>query len=123
MRSVPEWKGRTDDESAPPRVRLRCFDREHGICYLSGIKIMPGMKWELHHSKALIRGGQNIESNLFPVLVEAHKGQTKLDKAFKKTVARKRSKHLGIKSRSHRPMQGSRGSLWKKKLDGTIERR
>lgn len=54
------------------------------------------MKWELHHIKALIRGGQHRESNLVPALVGPHIKQTNLDKAFKKLVSRKRKKHLGI---------------------------
>lgn len=48
-RSVPEWVGKTDDTKVPPRVRLRCFEREGGICHLSGIKIRAGDSWELDH--------------------------------------------------------------------------
>lgn len=96
MRSVDEWIGKTDDTPAPARVRLRCFEREGGVCFLSGVKIRAGMRWELHHGKALINGGENRESNLFPVLYKAHKAQTALDVAEKKMIYRKRSKHLGI---------------------------
>lgn len=95
-RSVDEWIGKTDDTPAPPRVRLRVFEAHGGICFLSGVKIRAGMRWELHHKVALIRGGQNRESNLVPVLYKPHKAQTALDVAEKATVYRKRSKHLGI---------------------------
>jgi hypothetical protein len=44
----------------------------------------------------LIKGGRHAEYNLVPVLVEPHKVQTKLDKAFKKTVNKKRLKNLDI---------------------------
>jgi hypothetical protein len=54
------------------------------------------MKWEIHHIKALIRGGEHRESNLAPVLAYEHKEQTKMDKAFKKTVNKKRLKNLGV---------------------------
>lgn len=121
-RSTDEWIGKTDDARVPPRVRVRRFDAFGGVCYLSGRKIRAGEKWELHHVIALINGGQHRESNLAPVLVEAHKVQTKLDKAFKKVVYRKRSKHLGVRKAS-RPIPGSRASGLKKRMDGTVVQR
>lgn len=120
-RSLDEWIGKTDDARVPPRVRLRRFDAFGGICYLSGIKIRAGMKWELHHIIALINGGQHRESNLAPVTVDAHKVQTKLDKAFKKVVYRKRSKHLGVKKAS-RPIPGGKASGIRKRMNGNVER-
>ena len=80
-RSVEEWIGKSDDTPAPPRVRLRVFEAHGGICFLSGVKIRAGMRWELHHKVALIRGGKNCESNLAPVLYKPHKAQTALDVA------------------------------------------
>lgn len=118
-RAVGEWIGKTDDSPAPPRVRLRCFERENGICFLSGVKIRAGMRWELHHGKALINGGENRESNLFPVLYKAHKAQTALDVAEKAAVYRKRSKHLGI----NRQTLGQRRTLqskFKRKVSGEV---
>lgn len=94
-RSTDEWIGKTDDSAVPPRVRVRRFDAFGGICYLSGRKIRAGEKWELHHIIALINGGQHRESNLAPVLADAHKKQTRLDVAEKKLFARKRAKHIG----------------------------
>lgn len=121
-RSVDEWIGKTDDSAVPPRVRVRRFDAFGGICYLSGIKIRPGMKWELHHIIALINGGQHRESNLAPVLYDAHKKQTRLDVAEKKMLNRKRSKHIGVKKAS-RPIPGSKASGWKKSFSGEVTRR
>ena len=122
MRSVPEWIGKTDDARVPPRVRVRRFDAFGGVCYLSGRKIRAGEKWELRHVISLINGGQHRESNLAPVLVEAHKVQTRLDKAEKKLVYRKRSKHLGVK-RVSRPIPGSKASGLKKSFSGEVTRR
>jgi 5-methylcytosine-specific restriction protein A len=95
-REVPEWIGKTPDTPAPPRVRLRVFERYDGICYLSGRKIMPGDKWQLEHPQALINGGENRESNLAPALVEPHKVKTAEDVKQKAKNDRVRKKHLGI---------------------------
>lgn len=97
MREVPEWIGKTPDTPAPPRVRLRVFEKHSGICYLSGRKIMPGDKWQLEHPLALINGGENREANLAPALVEPHKVKTAADMAQKAKNDRVRKRHLGIK--------------------------
>jgi len=96
-REVPEWIGKTPDTPAPPRVRLRVFERHNGICYLSGRKIMAGDKWEIEHPQAIINGGENREANLAPALVEPHKVKTAEDVKQKAKNDRVRKRHLGIK--------------------------
>lgn len=63
-RSVPEWVGKSDDTPAPPRVRLRVWDRCQGKCHRCVRKIPVGDAWILEHLIALINGGKNRESNL-----------------------------------------------------------
>lgn len=118
MRSVKEWIGKTDDTPAPPRVRLRVFERHHGVCYLSGRKIGPGEAWELEHIVALCNGGENRESNLAPALVAAHKVKTAADRKLKAKDDRVRKRHAGIKKPSK--FACSRNSKFKKKIDGTV---
>ena len=96
-RSVPEWRGKNADSSIPARVRLRCFERHNGICYLSGRKIRPGEPWHLDHIVALINGGVHSEFNLAPVLTEPHKEKTVQDIKEKALVAKKRKSFLGIR--------------------------
>ena len=115
-RAVKEWIGKTPDTRAPPRVRLRVFEKFGGVCQLSGRKIRPGDKWELDHTKALINGGENRESNLQPVLKEPHKVKTAQDVAQKAKVDRVRKKHLGIYE-GKTLMQKSK---YKRKIDGTV---
>jgi len=95
-RTVKEWIGKSDDAKVPPRVRLRIYDREEGICHISGRKIQPGEKWELEHKVALILGGDHRESNLFPALAEFHKEKTAAEMKVKAKIADTRKKHLGI---------------------------
>jgi 5-methylcytosine-specific restriction enzyme A len=98
MRTVAEWIGKTDDARVPPRVRLRVFERHGGICHLSGVKIVPGMAWDLDHIVALVNGGNHCESNLAPALKAPHRVKTAKDVAEKSAIARVRKKALGIKA-------------------------
>lgn len=122
MRSVPLWIGKTEDEPIPPRVKLRVFERHNGICHLSGRKIMAGEAWDCDHITALINGGTHSEDNLAPALRKFHKIKTAEDVAEKSLVATKRKKHLGLK-KSRNPIPGGRGTKWKRKMDGTVEKR
>ena len=97
VRTVEEWKGKTDDSKAPPRVCQRVFDRAKGICHFCGQPIQPGQKAETDHIKALINGGENRETNLAPIHKKpCHEIKTGVDVADKKKVAAVRKKHLGI---------------------------
>lgn len=107
-RSTKQWVGRTDDSVPPPTVRLRVFERFKGVCQISGRKIMAGDQWEIDHKIALINGGKNEESNLRPVLKDAHKEKTAEDVAEKSKVQRMRMKHLGIWPKSRAKIR-SRG--------------
>src|SRR5579871_4426385 len=104
-RAVKEWIGKTDDSRAPPRVALRVFQREDGVCHLTGVKIQPGDEWDLDHKIALINGGENRESNLFPALRWAHAEKTRADVAEKSAVAKLAQSHAGIKRRTKQPLR------------------
>ena len=56
---------------------------------------MPGEKWQADHKIALINGGENRESNLFPALIGPHKEKTKADVAEKARIASMAKKHIG----------------------------
>ena len=116
-RSTPEWIGKTDDTKIPGRVKARVFVAHGGICNETGRKIAPGDEWDCDHVQALANGGENRESNLAPVLREAHKEKTRRDVAQKSKDARVRSKHLGVHE-SKSPLPGGRKSRFKKKVTG-----
>ena len=97
-RSVPEWIGKTDDTPAPPRVRVRVFDRCNGCCGQCGRKISAGEKWTLEHLKALINGGKNRETNLGVTCDWCLPAKNSADVAEKSRVYAKRAKHIGATS-------------------------
>lgn len=121
MRSTGEWIGKDDDARPPAYVRLRVFNAYSGICYLSGTIIRPGDDWDLEHILAMCNGGENREGNLAPALKPPHKIKTKNDLRIKAKNDRVRKKHIGIRKPS--TFQGSRDSIWKKKIDGSVVRR
>lgn len=99
MRQTEEWIATNDDQTIPARVKVRVFEKYNGTCYLSGIKIMPGDKWECEHIIALSNGGEHRESNLAPAFAVPHKEKTKSDMKIKAKIARVRKRHLGIKKK------------------------
>lgn len=119
-REVPEWIGATPDTPIPPRVKLRVFERHGGVCHISGRKITAGEPWECDHVIAIINGGENREGNLAPALRDKHRAKTAADVALKSRTAKRRAAHLGVKSKSARPMPGGKSSKWKRKISGEI---
>jgi 5-methylcytosine-specific restriction protein A len=121
-RSVDEWIGTTPNSAVPPHVRLRIFDRCKGVCHISRRKIMAGERWDLDHVIPLADGGEHRESNLAPAIADKHREKTAEENRDRAKVRGKRSKHLGI-NRSRTPIPGSRGTKWKRTIDGrTVER-
>lgn len=120
-RSVPEWIGPKPETAVPDRVKARIILAQRGICACGcGVKLgAVGERIEFDHTQALIIGGENRESNLRALRSRCHKSKTRQDVAQKSIEARKRAKHLGIKT-SRNPIPGSKSSRWKKKLDGTV---
>jgi 5-methylcytosine-specific restriction endonuclease McrA len=95
-RSVPFWVGATADAAIPSRVRLRVFERFGGVCQLTGIKIRPGMEWDVDHRTPLSMGGRHAEDNLQPVLRASHREKTKAEAASRSKADRMKAKHLGL---------------------------
>jgi 5-methylcytosine-specific restriction endonuclease McrA len=119
-RSVPLWVGKTDDSPIPPRVRLRVFERDGGICWISGRKIQAGEPWDLDHKIALCNGGTHSEDNLAPALRDKHREKTKLDVKLKSKVARVSQSNLGIKRKPSRSWGYGKDSKFKMKIGGGI---
>lgn len=123
MRSVKEWIGKTDDSRIPNRVRIRIFEHWGGICHHSGRRIMAGEAWALDHIIAIANGGEHRETNLAPILIWPHKEKTKADRKIQSLIFKIKKRHLGLHKPKGRPMAGTRASGWKRRMDGTWERR
>ena len=99
--------------------RVRLFDLHGGICHLCGGKIDGTREaWEIEHILARGLGGEDTDENMKPAHVNCHKPKTADDRQKMAKADRQRKKHIG----AHRPRQkipGSRGTKWKRKLDGT----
>lgn len=93
-RSVPVWQGATDDTPAPPRVRLRVFERCGGKCGQCGRKIRPGEGWTLEHIIALINGGRNAEINLGVTCAWCLPAKNAADVAEKAATYAVKAKHI-----------------------------
>lgn len=117
MRSVKEWEAKHDDQSIPSSVRRRVYERQNGVCALSGRPFMPGDRIEYDHKKPLWLGGEHRESNLQAVLSEPHKDKTRAEADVRKKVWRVRDKHLGLKKKE--PWN----KHYKRKLNGELVRR
>lgn len=97
-RAVPEWIGKTNDTPVPPRVRLRVFEKDKGICQCGCTRrITPGDAWQTDHIVALSNGGENRESNLRTLLFACHRQKTNQDVAEKSRNYRIRARHAGIR--------------------------
>ena len=121
MRSVEDWRGKTDDVAIPARVKVRIFERYNGRCCICTRKIGGNLRSAYDHVVALSGGGSNSENNIQLLCSECHKQKTRSDVAVKSKIARVRKRHLGIKKKSRFP--GSKDSGWRKKMDGTVVRR
>ena len=116
-RALPEWIGKHDDQKVPDRVRMRIFDRENGICHITGNTIDPVRDaWDLDHRIPLILGGEHRETNLFPALQEPHRRKTAVEVKIKAKIARTRKKHLGIKPEK----AGGFSKRFKRKFNGDV---
>lgn len=105
------------------KQRLQLFIEHDGTCCLCGGKILVGQRWIDEHIKPLWRDGDNDLANRAPAHVKCASVKTHEIEATERAKSRRvAQKHFGA-ARSRNPMPGSKASKWKKKMDGTVERR
>jgi len=105
--------------------RAQIFLAHKGVCAICELRIQPSEKWHLDHEAALEISADDSDDNLRPVHEACHKAKTAGDKAAIAKSNRVRAKHLTGRGKARKgpPMPGSRDSHWKRKVDGTWERR
>lgn len=103
--------------------RERVLDDAGRVCHLCGGRIQAGEAWDVSHVIALEAGGTDEPANTLPAHRTCHRQHTsEHDAPLIAKTRRQRQKHLGIK-RATRPMPGSKASPWRKRLDGSVQRR
>ena len=108
---------------SPAQREAICVARKW-MCYLCGIRITPQTRdWQLDHATPLAGGGSDDDDNLWPVHAKCHTIKTAVDVTRIAKGKMVRQKHMGLRPSKARPMDGSKLSRWKKKMDGTVVER
>ena len=103
-RPVTEWVGKRPDSMPPPTVMQRIWDRQGGLCAISGLPIGK-KKWDREHIKPLEDGGENRESNIQIALRVEHLKKTVVENQNRKKADRKKQADIGAKPPPQRPLQ------------------
>jgi len=104
--------------------RLSLFLERNGSCASCNTKIAAGQAWDIDHILPIALGGTNESNNLQILCRTCHRLKTtQSDIPRIAKTKRLRAKHLGARSPADRPIPGSRTSLWKRKMDGSVVRR
>jgi len=104
--------------------RVGIFLRDDGMCCLCGVRIAAHREaWIIEHPDAIAMGGSDNDADLHPAHEKCRRIKDKED--AKRLAYRNRVIDSGYanKSRARNPMPGSRASKWKRRMDGTTERR
>jgi 5-methylcytosine-specific restriction protein A len=106
--------------------RAKLFLDKGGKCHKCGRKLRSGDTWVAEHMVALSVGGDNSPEN-WDVTCEwcfPEKNREDASKAAKgRAVATSCIIPRSQRQKKGRPMMGSRASGWRKRMDGTVERR
>lgn len=106
--------------------RAKLFLDRGGKCHACGRKLRSGDDWIAEHVTALQVGGGNEWANLAVTCAWClpKKNATDAAKAAKgRAVAVASIIPTSQRQKKGRPIDGSKRSRWKKKMDGTVERR
>lgn len=106
--------------------RAKLFLDHDGRCYICTRRIRPGEQWEDEHVQSLENGGSNDIENRRPVCKNCHAPKTAEDRKLAAKTRAVAVAHIIPPSQRQKrgpPIPGSKRSKFKRKMDGTIERR
>lgn len=95
------------------------------ICHICRTRLSltpPAIPFHADHIRRHAEGGEDTPENLWPICLPCHKEKSAKDTTEVAKGKRYRDKHYGIRQ-SKNPMPGSKRSLWKRKMDGTVVKR
>lgn len=108
---------------AEAHTRIDHLGREVMSCHICSLSMnVHTSDWEADHIRRHAEGGEDTAGNLFPICPRCHHDKSRRDTSEIAKGKRIGERSRGIK-RSARPMPGSRASGWRKKMDGSVERR
>ena len=115
------------------KTRRQAFERAAGNCEAVGARYgLPddggyrgciNKPCEVDHDKTAEEGGTNELSNAVALCRKCHAWKTANDLRRIRKADRMRDKHTHAMKPSRNPMPGSRNSRFRKRMDGTTERR
>lgn len=115
---MTEDVGTTERKPLNTRRKLAIWEREKGLCMMCGCRLQPG-HFIYEHVRALELGGADADENIRLTCLPCAGQKTRDDHSKAAKAKRVKAKHLGLK-KSKNPLPGSKGSKWRKKMDGTI---
>lgn len=114
------------------KTRRDALRRADGACEASGPRysLAEGTRCnaplsygvEFDHDVPNELGGDNSLENCRAICIRCHKAKTRLDIGSIRKADRARDKATGAKQ-SRNPVPGSRNTKWRKRMDGSVERR
>lgn len=105
------------------KTKTAAWERANGQCEACTARLSPGHT-HYDHIVPDALGGEPILENVQVLCSACHGRKTaKQDVPRIAKAKRQRADHIGAKSKTRRPMPGSRASGWKRRMDGTTERR
>jgi 5-methylcytosine-specific restriction endonuclease McrA len=103
------------------RRKLAIWEREKGLCMLCRCRLTLG-NFIYEHVIALELGGADTDDNISLTCKPCAKEKTRDDHSRAAKAKRVKAKALGLK-KTKNPLPGSKGSKWKRKMDGSVVRR
>lgn len=113
----------TQRPSFGTKARAEIFATHGGICHICNGRIQAAERWEVEHVIAREISGDDGPTNLRPAHAKCHKAKTAQDAGIIAKAKRRAAKHSGAFRPSGARVQGSRGTPFRKRMDGTVERR
>jgi 5-methylcytosine-specific restriction protein A len=118
---------RHEPRDVTDQQRAKIFLERGGCCEgACGGRKIRGEVWHLDHIIALECGGTNDPSNLQVLCAWCHKAKTKGDHATAAKIRAVATAHVvpvSQRQKRGKPLPGTKRSGWKRKMDGTWERR
>lgn len=102
------------------KIKIAAFERANGHCEECGCRLVSA---QYDHILPVMLGGESTMENIQVLCIKCHRLKTtQADIPRIAKTKRIAAKHRGAKT-TRNPLPGSKASGWRKRFDGTVERR